>query len=138
MARQASASVDISGPFFKVDVEKTLLQNIQKMMQGLADEGATAARANLEAGSGRRALVRMTQDRVADHVIGRVGSRTGKRWWAAAVVQVDNYGMDAATSRSLMAAASVLESRGHPIRKVATKIRQSRAVLQANLTAGME
>ncbi len=132
------ASVDISGPFFQVDVTKTLYQNIQKMMQGIAEEGAVAARANLSAGSGNRALVRMTQDRVADHVIGRVFSRTGKQWFTAAVVQVDNRDLDAAGSRSLMAAASRIEGKNHSIRKVATSLRSSRKVLQANLTAGME
>lgn len=132
------AQIDMSGPFFQKDVEKTLLENVQKMMEGLAQEGEDAARSNLLVNAGNRAPVRMTGDRVADHVIGRTVSLSGRQWLTAAVVQVTNKGLDAATSRSVMAAGSVLEGSYHPIRKVATQIRRSRAVLTANLSEGLE
>ena len=138
VSTRSTATVSLSGPFFSKDVEKTMMENIHKMMEGIAAEGATAARVNLAAGSASRALVRMTGDRVADHVIGRTVSRAGKQWYTAAVVQVDNKGLDAAGSRSLMAAASRIEGKTHSVRKVATSLRSSRAVLSANLTAGME
>lgn len=134
----ASAQVDLTGPFFTVDPGETMLHNLQRMMEGIASEGATAAKANLSAGSGSRALVRVTHDRVADHVIGRTTSLSGRQWVSAAVVQVSNHGMDATASRSLMAAASYLEGTGHGIRRVATQVRRARAVLSANLSAGME
>lgn len=137
MAR-STADVDLSGPFFTADPGMTLLENIQKMMQGIADEGAKAAREGLLTGSANRALVRMTDDRVADHVIGRTYAKSGKRWLSAAVVQVTNEGMDAATSRSLMAAGSFVERRTAAIRRVGRQISSSRAVLSANLSAGLE
>ena len=130
------AQVDFEGDFFKVDPGETMLKNLQKMMEGIAAEGAAAAKANLEAGAGGRALVRATGDRVADHVIGRTRSLVGKQWVSAAVVQVSNQGMDATTSRSLMAAASRVEGKTRSLRRVATQLRSARAMLAANLTEG--
>ena len=130
--------VDFSGPFFQRDPAQTIMANVHKMMQGIADEGASAARQKLMSGAGSRALVRLTQDRVADHVVGRVRSRSGRNWQAAAVVQVYNEGMDAATSRSLMAAASYVERRTHAIGSVTRQLRSARTMLRANLTEGLE
>lgn len=135
---RSTANVDFSGPFFQKDVTKTIFQNIERMMQGLAEEGATAARAGLRTGSGGRALVRELGDRVADHVIGRTTSRVGNRWVSAAVVQVYNEGLSAAESRSLMAAASYVEKRTRAISRVTRQLRSSREALRANLTAGIE
>src|SRR4051812_37120929 len=102
------ATVDLTGPFFQGDPGKTFLQNVEKMMQALAVEGAAAAKHNFLEGSATRALVRMTDDRVADHVIGRTTAISGKQWMTAAVVQVSREGLDAAGSRSLFAAASTI------------------------------
>ena len=107
-------------------------------MQGIADEGASAAREGLLSGASGRALVRSTDDRVADHVVGRTTSRSGRQWVSAAVVQVYNEGMGAAESRSLMAAASYVERRTHAIRNVARGVRSARAVIKADLTKGLE
>lgn len=136
-----TASIDFDGPFFQVDPGETMLKNLQKMMAGIAEEGATAVRAAYAAGESQRDLVRMTQDRVSEHVIGRVTarpSRGGRHWVSAAVVQVYNEGLSAAESRSLMAAGSYVERRTRAIRSLARQVRSSRAVLTANLTAGME
>lgn len=130
--------IDFSGPFFQVDVEKTLFDNVQKMMLGIAEEGSTAARAGFEEGASSRALVRMTDDRVADHVVGRIHSRAGKEWHTAAVVQVYNQGLTAQEGISLMAAAAYVERRTHAIRNVTRQLRSARAALTANLTAGLE
>jgi len=133
--------IDMQGPFFQVDPGETILKNLQKMMQGIAIEGASAVRASYAAGEGSRQLVRMTQDRVSSHVIGRVTARPskgGRHWVSAAVVQVYNEGLSAAESRSLMAAASYVERRTHAIRSLTRQVRGSRAVLTANLSAGLE
>jgi hypothetical protein len=135
---RSAVSVDIHGPFFRADVEKTLFENIEKMMRGLAEEGAKAARFGLMTGSGSRALVTGTGGRVADRVIGRTRSLSGKRWYAAAVVQVDRSGLSGSDATSLMAAASYVESRTKAISRVSRSIRSSRAVLRANLSEGLE
>lgn len=124
---RSSVNVDMTGPFFRADPEKTVMENIQKFMQGLADEGAKAARAGLSTGSSRRAMIRELGDRVADHVIGRTSALSGKRWMAAAVVQVSQEGFGAVESRSLMAAASSVERRTAAIRRVARSINANKA-----------
>lgn len=140
MAARVSVTptVDFSGPFFTKDPEKTIIDNVQKMMQGVATEGAGAARTGLAANQQSRALIRELGDRVSDHVIGRVESRHGKEWHTAAVVQVYNEGLGAEESRSLMAAASFVERQTRAIRDVTRQLRAARAVLAANLTEGIE
>lgn len=138
MATSTITRIDFKGPFFKADVNKTMLQNVHKMMTAFAAEGAGYARERLMSGSGSRAMVRELGDRVADHVVGRVMSRSGKQWTAAAVVQVYNEGLSASESVSLMAAASYVERRTHAIGSVTRQLRSARAVLQADLTKGLE
>ena len=133
-----TATFDMSGPFFRVDPGKTMLENVHTMMTGIAAEGAKMAGQNLMIGSGRRALVRSTDDRVADHVIGRTHSISGAEWLTAAVVQVSKEGLSREQATSLMAAGSYVEGRTHGVRKATTQIRRARAVLNANLTKGME
>lgn len=130
--------IDFSGPFFTKDPAKTFMQNVKTMMQAFADEGAAAVRERMSAGEGTRALIRLLDDRVSDHVIGRVHARSGKEWTAAAVVQVYNEGFNAAQSRSLMAAASRVEGQTRAIKNITRQLRSARAVLRANLTAGLE
>lgn len=134
----AGASIDVSGPFFRRDPEKTLMENIHKMMQAFAEEGADAARTGLASGSGNRALIRELGDRVADHAIGRTQSLSGREWYVAAVVQVLNKGFSPRQATSLMAAAAEVESETHAIADVARQLRSSRAVIRANLTEGLE
>jgi len=131
---RSTVNVDFSGPFFRSDPEKTIMENVHKMMVGIADEGAKAARAGLSTGSGGRALIRELGDRVSDHVIGRVASLSGKRWAAAAVVQVDQSGYSEREAKSLMAAASYVESRTAAIRRVTRSINAGKA----DLTKGLE
>lgn len=134
-------TVDLSGPFFKGDPGETMLKNLQKMMQALADEGASTARANFLSGSASRRLVSLTGDRVADHVVGRVTARPskgGRHWVSAAVVQVYNEGLDGPQTRSLMAAGAIVARKTRAISSLTRTIRSSRAVLAANLTAGIE
>lgn len=133
--------IELSGPFFQRDPGLTLRGNIERMVQAIADEGASSARQSLQAGEGSRATITALGDRVSDHVIGRTHarpSRGGRQWRASAVVQVYNEGLDAASSRSLMAAASSVERRVRTFRSLAGSLRRSRAVLTANLTAGIE
>jgi len=131
---RSTASVDFSGPFFRKDPEKTIMENMHTFMQGIADEGAKAAREGLMTGSGGRAMIRELGDRVADHVIGRTSALSGKRWAAAAVIQVLNEGYDDRAGTSLMAAASYVEGRTAAIRRVTRNINANKA----DLTKGLE
>lgn len=140
-----SVQVELSGPFFKHDPAETILQNVGHMMEGLAEEGERSARAALASGDGSRAPISRIGGHISDHIVGRVISfdPAGKRWRAAAVVSVPNprwnhSNYDAKESKALMAAASVIEGRTRVFRNLARSIRSSRAVLRANLTAGIE
>lgn len=141
MSESVTARIDFTGPFFTKDPEKTILENVEKMMHAFADEGATAARQGLMSGAGERAPVRALGGRVADHVVGRVQSRVGVRWQTAAVVQVfagRGSGLSKEEGVSLMAAAAHVERKTRAIRSVTRQLRAARSVLRANLTAGLE
>lgn len=132
---RVTPSITVSGAFFQKDPAKTYMENVRAMMEAAAEQGAQLARERFLVGSESRALIRELDDRVADHVIGRVASRSGKRWTTAAVVQVYNEGLTAEEGRSLMAAASLVEQRTHAIAD-ATRFLQDGAA--PNLTAGLE
>lgn len=130
--------VELSGPFFRKDPEQTMWQNIHRWMAGIAEEGERVVRMNLRRGAANRAPIRLLGDRVADHAIGRVHSLRGKKWWATAVISVNNSGLSPREGRSLMAAASKVEGRTHAFRSAYRDIARSRKTLQANLTEGLE
>jgi hypothetical protein len=133
-----TASVALSGPFFAGDPAKTMAENIEKLMAEIAWRGSQDAQRGFRAGSGGRSPVTALGDRVADHIVGRVVARPskgGRRWRAAGVVQVYNEGLSGPEGRSLMAAASVLESRLGVIRRVARSM--GRALREIDLTKGL-
>jgi hypothetical protein len=134
-----TAAVALSGPFFSGDPGQKMAENIERLMQEIADRGASDARRGFASGSGSRQLVRELGDRVADHIVGRVVARPskgGRRWRAAGVVQVYNEGLSGLQGRSLMAAASILEGRQNVIRKVSRSMGQ--ALRRIDLTRGLE
>lgn len=152
-----SLSVDLSGPFFERDPGKTLRGNIEQMMAGTAREGERTARESFRAGEGARAPISYGQGRVADHVIGRVVSRIGRKWRASAVISVNTlHGFSQRDARAIMAAgagrhaptssagrgghgiAKGAEQQDHVMRNLARSLRSSRAILTANLTKGIE
>lgn len=130
--------VDFSGPFFRGDPGAKFLGNVRKMMQGIAAEGEAAARQNLRAGQAGRAPITYLGDRVADHVVGRVKSVTGKQWTAAAVVSINNSGLGAREGKALMAAASQVERQTRAFSALTRDLRNARAVLRANLAEGLD
>lgn len=131
-------TVELSGPFFQRDPGETLRGNIERMMQGLAEEGEKAGRDGFAATQAGRLPISQLGDRVSGHVVGRVVSLRGRRWRATAVVSINNFGYTPIQGISLMAAASSVERRTHVMRNLARSIRSSRAVLNANLTKGIE
>lgn len=127
-------SLDLSGPFFENDPVQTLFDNLRAKMEEISEQGADEARDRLSEGSTSRALVTELGDRVSDHVVGRTTSRSGKQWTAAVVVQVYNQGLTGRESRSLMAAASYVESRTKAISRTA---RTLRSLPELDLTDGL-
>lgn len=134
---RSTATVELTGPFFTVDVDKTLFENVHKMMEGIAEEASRAEREGYLTGAGQRDLIRETGDRVADHVEGRVVSESGKEWAATAVAGVTNIGYSARESRSILAAASYVESRTRAVGRTTRQIRSAKSVLQADLAKGL-
>jgi hypothetical protein len=137
----ANPRVDLKleGPFFERDPKQTFRQNVRRMLEGLSAEGQQTIRELLAAGEGTRLpIARIPSDHVSEHVVGRVRSNSGRPWALTAVVSVNNSGLSRAEGISLMAAASVVERRVHAFRSLSSGIRRSRAVLSANLTAGLE
>jgi hypothetical protein len=135
MSNAIKYHVELDGPFFQGDPGQKLGARIRQMHSGLAQEGQRLVRQALQAGqSGRQPMRGVSPNRVAEHVIGRVESLTGKGWRASAVISVNNSGLSARGGISLMAAASLLEGRFHPFRRTALALGRSRAVLSANLT----
>ncbi len=128
--------LEVTGPLTK-DPAKRMAENIERSMEDIRAEGESTARSRYLSGSGGRDLVRMTGDRVGDHVIGRTHARPskgGRRWHEYGVVQVYNEGLSGAQGRSLMAAASVLEGRLNVMRAVARQAGQK--LRQVDLTKG--
>lgn len=131
-------SVTFSGGFFRRDPGATLTANIQRIMAAVAAEAAANVQQRLRAGQSGREPISLLGNRVAEHVVGRVKSLSGKPWLATAVISVNNSGYGRAEGISLMAAASEVESRTRAFRSTYLELRRSRAVLAANLTEGIE
>ncbi|HET7182664.1 MAG TPA: hypothetical protein VFI15_10565 [Candidatus Limnocylindrales bacterium] len=130
---------DLNGPLFRGDPSKTMWENIEAHYAELARYGESEARRGFSQSAGGRQAISALGDRVADHVIGRVmarPSRGGRGWRAHGVVQVYNEGLDAAQSRSLMAAGSILEGRMGVIKRVTRDI--AGKMRRFDLTKGLE
>lgn len=164
----SQASIEMTGPLFMPDADKTLRQNIRRMLQGLTDEGVSMVRASV-------AGHRRTGDFEAG-VTGRVRSLRGAPWWLTAVISQQHvepwnvrgsrsFGVQQSGVRRMrgsrksapvmhawslsdaqvldrMANAAYrggkLEAKTHAFRGAASRMRASRAVLAANLTKGLE
>lgn len=120
--------VDLSGPFFRGDPSKTYLSNLQRMLVGIAEEGERTIQSVYPVGpTGQgRAGVR-----------GRVKSLTGRPWLATAVVsQTHVYPWPNGGQAQYRGGKT--EAKHHMFRDTARSLRRSRAILNANLTAGIE
>lgn len=139
MARTPIATtIDLSGPFFKVDPVKTFRANVQTLMEAVAKEGEGDVKAQLRAGNGSRKPIAALGGHVSDHVVGRVRSLSGKRWQVTAVVSVNNSGLTAKGGISLMAAASEVERQTKAFRRTTARLRKARALNTAELLKGLK
>lgn len=121
------SSIKMTGPFFQGDPGKKFKDNVREFMGALAAEGEKDVRGQLASGEGGRASLRLGLGRVSQHVVGRTKALTGKQWKATAVVSVNNTGLAKGQAIRLMAAASLLESRGHAFRKTRGRLTRASA-----------
>jgi hypothetical protein len=128
-----------TGVFFTVDVEKVWQRNVQDFMAKVAEKGEADVRGQMRAGEPSRYPLGggLRPNRVSGHVVGRTVSLAGKQWKKTAVVSVNNSGLTKAQGIKLMAAASWIESQGHPFRKTAGRLRRAAGVNTADLLKGL-
>lgn len=142
MARRAAptatdgrARIDLSGPFFQPDADKRFRENVRGMLGALAEEGdrVVTARAPRKTGA------------LASGIVGRTQAVSGRRWALTAVVSAThvypwaNKGARGYSGRSEADYRGGKAERKYGMFRSATyQMRQARAVLAANLTAGLE
>lgn len=127
--------VDFTGPFFERDPKKTLRQNIRTMLGALSEEMETDVKAQMD---GKAGSIPSWTGWSRNHVVGRVESLSGKSWALTAVVSSNTAGMGRDDAIRTRAAAASIEARFHPFRRTTSRAKRARAVIVANLTAGME
>jgi hypothetical protein len=130
-----TVGVDFTGPFFTRDPKLTVRGNIRKMLDALSAEMERDVKNQMET---RAASMPGWTGWSRDHVVGRTHSLGGKRWGLTAVVSANTNGMDRTDAIRTKAAAATIERRWHPFRRTAGRARRARAVITANLTAGLE
>jgi hypothetical protein len=130
-------TIDLSGPFFKADPQRTFRQNVRVMMDAVAAEGEADVKAQLRAGNAGRLPIRRIGDHVSEHVVGRTSNLRSRRWAVSANVSVNNRGWGKAQGVSLMAAASSVESRVHAFRKTKNRIGRTRKTNMSELLKGI-
>lgn len=140
--RQPSAlTVRLSGPFFEHDPRKTVRQNIRAMLEAVALEAQEDVRSNFPVltGAGRAG------------VVGRVASLKGKHWELHATISQQHVypwarrsGATIRSGRNVVANSANAAYRGgklerklHMFSHAATSIRRAKAVINADLTAGL-
>lgn len=124
----------LRGPFFRADPGRRFRENARVSMRQVARDGARRAIALLRAGQGRRRPLSIG-GRVADHIIGRTASLTGRRWQVTAVVSVNAAGVSGRDRVALYGAAARVERETHAFRDATESIRRIR--FENDLLAGI-
>lgn len=125
------------GPFFHGDPAKTFRENAHNLMLSVASEGASDVIGQLKAGESNRRPIAALGDRVSDHVAGELRKTPAGPNYQA-VVFVRNRGLSRKGAISLMAAASVVESKVHAFRKTKGRMARARAINSAELLKGLQ
>ena len=115
--------IRFSGPFFTGDPGKKFAANVRDFMATVAKAGEADVRARM-ASTRRTSRGKRNHDPTQTYVRGRVRSLSGKPWRAYAVVSPVPGG-SRAHAVSVMAAASVLETRSHPFRNAKNAVRRA-------------
>lgn len=130
----ASTKVTLEGNFFTRDPRKTVRGNIRDMMRELAEWMETEARAQVRAAPLPRSV-----GWTAGHIKGRTESpKTGRHWDVTAVASANTWGMSERDATRTLAAASGVERRFHPFRRVKSGLFRARPLIVANLTKGLD
>jgi hypothetical protein len=127
------SKVTLDGNFFTHDPGKTLRGNVRDMMEALAAEMEKEAKVIIGG-----APMPHSTGWSYQRTVGRVVSYQGKRWGTWAVVSANTNGLDRAAAVRTLAAASSIEKRFHPYRRVKSAVYRLRPVLSANLTRNLE
>ena len=138
MATRLRTQIVTTGPFFQHDPKKTFRQNVRAMMDAVVEQGRADVVQQMRQGEGTREPITEIGDRVSDHVRGRTSSLSGRRWAVTGVVSVNNAGFTPSEGVSLMAAASIVESKTHAFRRSSAAIKRSRRANQAELLKGLQ
>lgn len=134
-ALDSRAKVQLTGPLFAPDAGVRLGLNIRKMMEAVAAEGDAVASARSPRKTG--ALV--------GGIVGRARSESGRPWMLTAVVSGTHaYSWRDKGARGFTGRAQAeyhggkAEARYRMFRATTQQLQRARAVLAANLTAGLE
>lgn len=139
MAAKIATSLDLSGPFFRVDPRKTFRANARAMLQAIAEEAAKDIQTQMQAGEAGRAFIRVGGGRVSAQVQGYAsGVRSGNKWALTSRVHILNSGLSKSRAISLHAAAARIEARSHPFRRTAGRMRRAKAINRAELLKGLQ
>ncbi len=134
-ANDARAKVQLTGPLFEPSADKTLAQNIRRMLAAVAEEGEATVKARAPRKSGD----------LAGGIVGRVHSQRGRPWFLTAVVSATHiYPWKDKGQRGFRGRAEAeyrggkAEDRYRMFRSVTYQLRASRKVAAANITKGLE
>jgi hypothetical protein len=135
MSEKVTTKVELQGDFFRRNPGKTLRQNVRDMLDGMAAWMEAEVAGEIEShASSMPGWTGWTRD----HVVGRTHSNAGSRWGTWAVVSANTRAMDRDKAIRTKAAASTIERRWHPFRRVKSAIYRARPLIRANLTKGLE
>jgi hypothetical protein len=134
-ATDARAKVQLTGPLFEPNADETLRQNIRRMIGAVADEGEANVKARAPRVSGD----------LAEGVVGRVRSQSGRQWALTGVISAThvypwkNKGARGFTGRAQAEyRGGKAEKRYRMFAATAGQMRAARAIMAANLTKGLE
>lgn len=131
-----TTKVELSGNFFAHDPAKTYDQNIMDMLEALAGEMEQQVKSEIGAHAGSMPYYSGWS---RDHTRGYVYSTvTGKRWHRWAAVAAYTKGMNREDAIRTKAAASSIEARFHPYRRVKSGVYRARSIISADLAKGLE
>lgn len=128
MAR-AATTIDLTGPFFTKDPGRTLSENIQTMLEAVAEEGERDVKAQAQSHVYTGAFL--------GGIEGRVRSLGGRHWLRTAVVsQTHVYPWPSGGNKQYR--GGKLEARYGMFKRTTSRLRRSSAVQRAELTKGLE
>lgn len=127
--KKVAVGVDFSGPWFEHDPAALFGENVERLMKEMAEFGERDVKARIGSiGTGR----------TRDSYRGRVVSLSGKKWHRTAVVSPSTAGLSRKQAISLMAAASYIEGRYHPVRRAMADVRRFKRDLETKALKGLE